>query len=127
MAKCDPNGRECIERHSALVFNCSVDCEGIYADTVHWAVDKTEEEMEDKVSEEDLEMKLKGKVGIELYKEMYKQIKKDLKKEMSTDQIGEALDENKYMELVSEYNDFKKNNCRHLRFNSAANRTEFGK
>ena len=124
---CSPYGRDCIEGAISQDFNCSVTCEGIYADTVHWAVDKTEEEMEDKVSEEDLEMKLKGKVGIELYKEMYKQIKKDLKKEMSTDQIGEALDEKKYMELVSEYNNFKKNNCRHLRFNSAENRTEFGK
>ena len=43
--KCGPEGRDCIERHSSLDFNCSVTCEGIFADTNHFAVDKTEGKM----------------------------------------------------------------------------------
>ena len=35
MVKCSPRGRYCIEQNSALSFNCSVNCEGIYAD-VQW-------------------------------------------------------------------------------------------
>ena len=36
------------------------------------------------------------------------------------------LDEKKLKKLVLEYKNFKKKNFRHLRFNSAANRTQFG-
>ena len=34
MKKCDSKGRDCIEEKSGLTFNCSVSCEGIYADTI---------------------------------------------------------------------------------------------
>ena len=83
-------------------------------------------------SEEEDGLGMKNKAGSELYEEMYERIKEDLRKEMrltkgSTDQHGEALDKKKYMKLVSEYKNFKKNNCRHFRFNSAANTTYFGK
>ena len=92
MEKCGPEGRDCIERHSTLDFNCSVTCEGIFADTVHLAVDTTEE-------------KARGSFG----------------------QNGAELDNKKFKKLVSEYKNFKKKNCRHFRFNSAANATKFGK
>ena len=76
-----------------------------------------------------------GKVGAELYKEMYKRLKDDLQKEMKEMKLmkgalgkkGEELDKKKYLKLISEYNNFKKHNIRHLRFNSAANLTRFGK
>ena len=32
VAKCSPTGRDCIEKNSIESFNCSVTCEGIYAD-----------------------------------------------------------------------------------------------
>ena len=92
MEKCGPEGRDCIERHSTLDFNCSVTCEGIFADTVHLDVDTTEE-------------KARGSFG----------------------QNGAELDRKKFKKLVSEYKNFKKKNCRHFRFNSAANATKFGK
>ena len=91
MDKCGPEGRDCIERHSSLVFNCSVTCEGIFADTDHFAVDKTGG-------------KMRGGFG----------------------QNETELDEKKLKKLVLEYKNFKKKNFRHLRFNSAANRTQFG-
>ena len=41
LEKCSPAGRDCIEKNSAETFNCSISCEGIYAD-IHW---KRDEEM----------------------------------------------------------------------------------
>ena len=35
LEKCSPAGRDCIEKNSAETFNCSISCEGIYAD-IHW-------------------------------------------------------------------------------------------
>ena len=32
MKKCTPEGRACIENNSAETFNCSMTCEGMYAD-----------------------------------------------------------------------------------------------
>ena len=32
MKKCSPEGRDCIENYSAETFNCSINCEGMYAD-----------------------------------------------------------------------------------------------
>ena len=66
------------------------------------------------------------------YKEMYKRMKEDLKKEMrltkgNNVQKGEERDKKKYLRLVSEYKNFKKTNCQHFRFNSAANLTQFSK
>ena len=73
-----------------------------------------------------------GKVGAELYKEMYKRLKDDLQNEMklmkgTLGKKGEELDKKKYLKLISEYNNFKEHNIRHLRLNSAANLTTFGK
>ena len=33
MKKCGPEGRDCIEQNSAETFNCSMTCDGMYADT----------------------------------------------------------------------------------------------
>ena len=45
MKMCSPEGRDCIEKMSTSTFNCSVACEGIYAD-VQW-VKNIEEDMEE--------------------------------------------------------------------------------
>ena len=91
MQKCGPEGRNCIEKHSTLVFNCSLTCEGIFADTLHLGLDKVERNMKDSFSKN-----------------------------------GAELDEKKFEKLVSEYKNFKKENCQHFRFNSEANLTLFG-
>ena len=43
LEKCSPNGRDCIENDFTQTFNCTVTCEGIYAD-VEWV--KGEDPME---------------------------------------------------------------------------------
>ena len=35
MRKCGPEGRDCIEQNSAETFNCSMTCDGMYAD-INW-------------------------------------------------------------------------------------------
>ena len=40
--------------------------------------------------------------------------------------MNTEVDKKKYMKLLSEYKNFKKTNCRHFRFHSAANLTQFG-
>ena len=103
-------------------------CEGVYAD-VHWINDIINE---DKLVEEEVEAKLlSGEVGDEL-KKMQKQMLmmyESLRKEMeeSFGKRGEEQDREKYMKLLSEYKQFKKNNVRHFRFNSESNSTGFGK
>ena len=51
MKICGPKGRDCIERNSSLSFNCSVSCEGVYAD-VQWAKEPIEEEEEEEEEDE---------------------------------------------------------------------------
>ena len=34
MERCNPKGRDCIEKNSAATFNCSTTCVGIYADVI---------------------------------------------------------------------------------------------
>ena len=45
MKKCGPKGRDCIERNSAETFNCSMTCEGIYAD-INWKAGYMTNEMD---------------------------------------------------------------------------------
>ena len=59
MEKCSPRGRDCIEGNFTLTFNCSVNCEGIYAD-VQW--------VEDKIADEERTV---GKRGMEQDKKKY--------------------------------------------------------
>ena len=50
LKKCSPTGRDCIERNSAETFNCSVNCEGFYADVhaVEGHTGEKDEEMDKK-------------------------------------------------------------------------------
>ena len=45
MKKCDPKGRDCIEKNSAETFNCSMTCKGMYAD-INWKVRHMKNEMD---------------------------------------------------------------------------------
>ena len=124
---CGPKGRDCIERNSTRSFNCSTNCEGIYAD-VQWVGKKIEEDVEDDEAEAVVERKLEGEVGEELAK-VYKQLA-ELKKEVklnSGQEKGEELDKEKYKMLIAEYRKFKRENVKHFRFNSGENSSAFGK
>ena len=130
MKKCSPEGRDCIEAHSSLSFNCSTTCEGIFAgvqlEDGNLRIED-EETMGGGLGEES-EIDFDGKTGTELYREMYNRIREDLVKEMelmNANKRGEVMDKIKYLRLVSEYRNFK-NNIRYFRFNSAANLSNFG-
>ena len=86
-------------------------------------------EDEDEV-EAAVERKMKEEVGEELAK-VYKQLV-DLKTEVklmksSGQEKGEELDKEKYKMLIAEYRKFKRENVRHLKFNSGENSSSFGK
>ena len=122
--KCSPEGRDCIENSSTCTFNCSVTCEGIYAD-VGWV-----DEMGENLVEDEEEISLTGHFGEELKKTrvMYKNLKKEIEMmKGSISKRGDERDRRKYMKLVSEYQQFKKNEVQHFRFNSAVHATTFGK
>ena len=110
MKICNPEGRDCIENKATSTFNCSVACEGIYAD-VQW-VENVVEGMEEEPIEDELE----------------KKILKILEKEMiKGGKNRDGLDRQKFKKLMSDYNQFKKNQVPHFRFDSAADSTSFGK
>ena len=89
---CSPTSRDCIEGSIGQDFNCSVSCEGIYADVQWLGVSDQEEKVEDQWT------MLNGK--------------------MEKDE--EELNKQKILALVNEYNAFKKRNIRHFRFNAGA-------
>ena len=47
MRKCGPEGRDCIEQNSAETFNCSMTCDGMYAD-INWKDGKMKDEKDKK-------------------------------------------------------------------------------
>ena len=44
--KCTPEGRDCIENRSAEIFDCSMTCEGMYAD-ISWKIGHPDGKMKD--------------------------------------------------------------------------------
>ena len=95
---CSPKGRDCIETEARKDFNCSVSCEGIYAD-VQWTEDMLGEEEE----RQEKKMELMGEMEREQEKANRVQLSK----------------------LVDEYNLFK-TNVRHFRFDATTNSPVFG-
>ena len=96
---CGPRGRDCIEKAIGQDFNCSVSCEGIYADVQWLGISNGDE-----VKVEDQWTMLNGK--------------------MEKDE--EDLNKQKILALVNEYNVFKKGNVRHFRFNAGATDQSYG-
>ena len=88
---CSQEGRDCIEMNANQNFNCSISCEGIYAD-VQWteeALNTNKEDEEDATNGQSLS----GKDNLR--------------------------------RLIKEYKELKKN-VRHIRFDNAANRSNYG-
>ena len=123
MKKCSPEGRDRIVNKSTSTFNCSVACEGIYAD-VQW-VENIVEAMEEPV-EDEVERKLTGMYGEEMTLLVYKNLKEEIEKN-KVGKKGDELDGQKFKKLISEYKQFKKNQVQQFRFDSAANATTYGK
>ena len=121
MKKCNPEGRDCIENNSILSFNCSVTCKGLYAD-VQWMEDRLDDDIGDELDEQEVEM-----IGDELQTEMYQRlVALERKMKSSNGGKGEEMDKEKKRMLVKEYKKFKRDNTRHITFNSVAKSTKFG-
>ena len=140
MERCSPKGRDCFETNSSQTFNCSVTCEGVYAD-VQWEEDPImNKEMQDELIEDETEMVYEGEVGVEAQLErlvdrklrrVYKMFT-DLERKMklaegNEDKMGKEMDKEKFWKLLSEYKKFKVENVRHFRFHSNATSSMFGK
>ena len=131
---CDLKGRDCIEKISSKTFNCNTTCVGIYAD-VEWVKKDIEVEANEDKSDETMKAELEGKIDDDLIKmfllieNKMKLMKNEMKDEVmkiATGKKGDELDKEKYKRLVAEYRKFKAKNVKHLRFNAAANLSEFG-
>ena len=122
---CDPKGRDCIERNFAKSFNCSITCEGIYAN-VWWVANNIDEDM----------VELEGAGRTETNKEINDELQRRIaalerrlgKMEKDGDgERGEEMDKDKYKKLISEYQNFKGKHVRHFRFNSDAVQRAYSK
>ena len=98
---CSPTGRDCIEEAVGHAFNCSVNCEGIYAD-VHWFTPTDGEEAK---KEEDEWMMLNGKL----------------------EKGRESGNKKMILALVREYNAHKKRSVEHFKFNAEQTTQSYGK
>ena len=124
MKTCSPEGRDCIENKSTSTFNCSVACEGIYAD-VQW-VENVLQATEEEPVEDEVEKELSGRYGgyaQKLSMLVYKNLKKEIEM-LKGGQKGEELGQT-FKKLMSEYNQFKRNQVQHFRFDSVAYSTKF--
>ena len=78
-----------------------------------------------------MKAKFKGNTDEDLneLQKKFADLEKEVKllKSSSGEEKGEELDKKKYERLVSEYRNFKKQNVRHWRFNSAGDFPKFGK
>ena len=113
MRKCSPEGRDCIEKKATSTFNCSFACEGMYAD-VQWVENSVEEPVED-----ELERKLNEMYAVESTMLVFEILKRELIKGGKKGQ--------QFKKLVSEYEQFKKIQVQHFRFDSTTPSTSFGK
>ena len=107
---CGPTGRDCIEGAIGQDFNCSVSCEGIYAD-VQW-LGGSDGEKGKGATGDDVDLQdVEGQRGF-LYR---------------LSSYEENLDRKKIFALVNEYNAFKKRNVRHFKFNAETPEPSYGK
>ena len=130
MERCDPKGRDCIEKNSAETFNCSTTCVGIYADVI-----PKSRRIEGAIGERGHELDRD-----EVLDRMHRRLA-ELERKMSTDEgglqkvvaeeaiekKGHELDREKYRLLIAEYRKFKSTSIQHFRFSSTETSDSFGK
>ena len=121
MAICDPKGRDCIERNSALSFNCSTTCVGIYADVIPdlGAEIKDRDEVLDRMHRRLAELERRMSTEEEGFQKVVA--------EEAIGKGGHELDREKYKLLVAEYRKFKSTSIQHFRFSSTETSDSFGK
>ena len=121
METCNPEGRSCIEKNFAGTFDCNMTCEGVFAD-VQWV----DEQMEEAEEHDQVEVKFKN-IDEEEFAKLVNEVEKRMQRMKGTsDKKGEELDKVKFQKMISEYEKFKMNSVKHLRFNSVANSAKFG-
>ena len=98
---CGPTGRDCIEEAIGHDYNCSVNCEGIYAD-INWF---TSTGVEETKKEEEEWMMLNGKM----------------------EKGRESANKMKILALVRDYDAFKKRSVQHFRFDAKETTQSYGK
>ena len=135
MERCDPKGRDCIEKNSAATFNCSTTCVGIYADVIPKSR-RIEGAIADVIPDHGAEIKDRDEVLDRIHRRLA-----ELERKMSTDEgglqkvvaeeaigkKGHELDREKYKMLVAEYRKFKSTSIQHFRFSSTETSVPFGK
>ena len=135
MERCDPKGRDCIEKNSAATFNCSTTCVGIYADVIPKSR-RIEGAIADVIPDLGAEIKDRDEVLDRIHRRLA-----ELERKMSTDEgglqkvvaeeaigkKGHELDREKYKMLVAEYRKFKSTSIQHFRFSSTETSVPFGK
>ena len=84
--------------------------------------DRLDEDLGDELDEQEVEM-----IGDELQTEMYQRlVALERKMKSSNGGKGEEMDREKKRMLIKEYKKFKRDNTRHITFNSVAESTQFG-
>ena len=135
MERCDPKGRDCIEKNSAATFNCSTSCVGIYADVIPKSR-RIEGAIADVIPDLGAEIKDRDEVLDRMHRRLA-----DLERKMSTDEgglqkvvaeeaigkKGHELDREKYRLLIAEYRKFKSTSIQHFSFSSTETSVPFGK
>ena len=135
MERCDPKGRDCIEKNSAETFNCSTTCVGIYADVIPKSR-RIEGAIADVLPDLGAEINDRDEVLDRMHRRLA-----ELERKMSTDEGGlqkvvaeeaigkggQELDREKYKLLVAEYRKFKSTSIQHFRFSSTETSDSFGK
>ena len=87
--------------------------------------DRLDDDIGDELDEQ--EARMIGTVGDELQKEMYQRlVALERKMKSSNGGKGEEMDREKKRMLIKEYKKFKRDNTRHITFNSVAESTQFG-
>ena len=97
MSKCSPKGRECIEKEANRNFNCSLSCDGIYADI--------------QFMEEHILMDFRGKIENTTDKVQRK---------------GELLNKEKFANMIKKYKAYKRNFVKMFRYNAGAGSSSYG-
>ena len=135
MERCDPKGRDCIEKNSAATFNCSTSCVGIYADVIPKSR-RIEGAIADVIPDLGAEIKDRDEVLDRIHRRLA-----ELERKMSTDEgglqkvvaeeaigkKGHELDREKYRLLIAEYRKFKSTSIQHFSFSSTETSVPFGK
>ena len=130
MERCDPKGRDCIEKNSAATFNCSTTCVGIYADVIPKSrrIEGAIGEKGHELDRDEVLDRMHRRLA-ELERKMSTE-EEDFQKVVAEGEIGKKgheLDREKYKLLIAEYRKFKSTSIQHFSFSSTETSVPFGR